>query len=229
MVPARALDRGVSSKINCSPESNTNNFSVAEVTLSCIDYILEAPHAFSFRACRLRLAAPGLPQYIASLDAENARMLAEIQGLSVGGGAAGGLGIAGLGSDLNTAPSSLFSGPGAVAGRRAMGYLGPGLQGNQSGMDGGVVAAAAGQGVGDGGSSTVGQKQGGATGERGVGAEWDSTVLGGVEGGEPLSPRNREYRRKMVEMDAEHKVRGSIRLVGSGMREGGPVGIDDTR
>lgn len=157
------------------------------------------------------LAAPGLPQYIASLDAENARMMAEIHGLSAGGGAPGTFGIAGLGNDPNTGSSSLFSGPGSVVGRGAVGYLGPGLHGNQSGMDG-VVTTAAGKSSGDGGSRTVGQKRGGATGEKGVGAEWDAAVLGGVEGGEPLSPRNREYRRKMIEMDAEHKVRGSVRL-----------------
>lgn len=165
--------------------------------------------------CLPGLTAPGLPQYIASLDIENARMMAEIQGLCAGGGAVGSVGISGLGSDLNMGSSSLFPGPPTMAGRGAVGYLGPGLHGNQSAMDGGVMAAA-GQGSGDGGDSTVGQKQGCATGERGGGAEWDATMSGGAEGGEPLSPRNREYRRKMIEMDAEHKVWGFARLVVSG-------------
>ena len=130
-------------------------------------------------------------------------MVAEIQGLSAGGPAAGHFGVAGLGSDVSMGPSSLFPGPGAVAGRGGVGYLGPGLHGNQSGADGG--GATVGQGAGDGGSLSVGQKQGGAARERGVGADWDNT---GGEDGEPLSPRNREYRRKMIEMDAAHKVRG---------------------
>lgn len=147
-------------------------------------------------------------------------MMAEIQGLSASGGAAGGFGFAGSGS------SSAFSGPGTMAGRAAAGYLGPGLHGRQSGMDAGV-AAEAGRGVEDGGTGTVGQKQGGAAGERGVGAEWDAAVLGGMENGEPLSPRNREYRRKMIEMNAEHKVRDSARLLMNGMDGGGAVGVDE--
>eukprot|EP00903_Cladosiphon_okamuranus_P014233 g13222.t1 len=148
-------------------------------------------------------AAPGLPQYIASLDAENARMVAEIQGLSTGGASAGNFGVAGVGSDLNMGSSSLLAGSGAVAGRGAVRYLGPGLHGNQSGKDGGVTGAE--QDAGDGVSSAVDQKQGGPARKTEVGAEWDSAVLGGGEYGEPLSPRNREYRRKMIEMDAEHK------------------------
>lgn len=135
-------------------------------------------------------------------------MMAEIQGLSAGGAAAG-FGVASLGGELNMGSSSLFAGPGALAGRGAVGYLGPGLHRGQSGIDGEVTGA--GQGAGDGGSSTVGQKQGGAARERGVGAEWDAAVLGGGEDTEPLSPRNREYRRKMIEMDAEHKVWGLVR------------------
>lgn len=173
-------------------------------------------------------AASGLQQYITSLDAENARMMAEIQGLSVGGGAAGGhVGFPGIGSDLNTGSSSLLSGSGAEAGiGGSLGYLGPGLHGNQRGMDGGV-AAAAGHGMGNGGSGTVGQEQGGAKGERGVGVEWNAAVMGGVDGGEPLSPRNREYRRKMIEMDAEHKVQGSARLIVYRVGGGGAVRVDD--
>eukprot|EP00752_Nemacystus_decipiens_P005082 g4612.t2 len=147
--------------------------------------------------------APGLPQYIASLDAENARMMAEMQGLSAGGPATGHYGTGGLGIDLNMGASSLFSGPGAAAGRGGVGYLGPGLHGSQISGDGGVTAA--GQGAGDGSIPPVNQKQGGAARGRGAGAEWDAAVLGGDEDGEPLSPRNREYRRKMIEMNAEHK------------------------
>lgn len=140
----------------------------------------------------------------------------------MGGPAGGNFGSADLGGDLNMGSSSLFSGPGAVAGRGGVGYLGPGLHGNQSGMNGGATAA--GQSVGDGGSTTAGQKHGGATRERRAGAEWDEAVLGEGEDGEPLSPRNREYRRKMIEMDAEHKVRGLVGLVASGMGEFRPVG-----
>lgn len=189
---------------------------VAGVTLPSVDNTerLRALYSSAYPV----LAAPGLPQYIASLDAENARMMAEIQGLSAGGGVGRNFDFAGLGSDPNTESSSVLPGPGTVAGRGAVGYLGPGLHGNQSDIDGGA-AAAAGQGAGDGGSNPVGRKQGGATGERGVGAGWDSSVLGGVEGGDPLSPRNREYRRKMIEMDAEHKVRdgfGRVAWAGRG-------------
>lgn len=149
-------------------------------------------------------------------------MMAEIQGLSAGGPAAGNFGIAGLGSDINMGSSSLLSGQGAVAGRGGVGYLGPGLHGNQSGTDGGVTVA--GQGAGDGGSPTVGQKQDGAARERGVGADWDAAVMGRGEDGEPLSPRNREYRRKMIEMDAEHKVRGLVGLVVIGRDGRGSAG-----
>jgi len=125
-------------------------------------------------------------------------MMAEIQGLSTGagGGLAGGaFGLAGLGDDPNSGPSPLFPGAG-----RGAGYLGPGLQ-----AGGAAEKAAEGTGSGGGGGgSAAGQNQngGGTEEKKRGGAAFDEADLG-----DPLSPRNREYRRKMIEMHAQHKVR----------------------
>lgn len=130
--------------------------------------------------------------------------MAEIQGLSAGAGGAGLYSLAGLGSDPNSGPSAnsqlFFSLPGgererdpdpaaaaaAAAGRGTVGYLGPGLQA-------GGAAEAAARGMGNGGGAEE-KKKGGA-------------ALDVEDLGDPLSPRNREYRRKMTEMDAAHRVR----------------------
>lgn len=166
---------------------------------------LDTPHhpTLPGAVCTRVLIAPGLPQYIASLDAENSRMMAEIQGMSAGGGLGGNFGLAGVVGDPNAGSPSLFPG---MAGGGTAGYLGPGLHVNQAGMDG--RATGVGQGAGGGNSSTVARKKGRATAENGAEDEWDAVLMGGgADGGEPLSPRNREYRRKMIEMNAEHRVR----------------------
>lgn len=107
--------------------------------------------------------------------------------------------------DPNAGSSSLF--PGMAGG--ATGYLGPGLHGNQAGMDGGVTEVGQGAGGSIRSTATAVRKHSRAvTGAKGVEDEWDATQLGGGANGEdPLSPRNREYRRKMIEMNAEHRVR----------------------
>ena len=124
-------------------------------------------------------------------------MMAEIQGLSAGGGG-GSYGFPALGDDPNSGPSPLFPGAAgeAMAGRRTMGYLGPGLQ-----ASGGAVEAAQGAGGAGGGAVNQNQNGGGAADQKRGGAASDIADLG-----DPLSPRNREYRRKMIEMDAAHKV-----------------------
>lgn len=134
--------------------------------------------------------------------------MAEIQGLSSGGAGGGGqqLGLTGPGGDANMGLSTMFTGAaGATTGRgmAAAGYLGPGLHGNDRGpqVDGGGE-----QGEGGGGRAiTAARKRSRVNGEKErVGPEWDEELPGAGE--EPLSPRNKEYRRKMIEMDAEHKV-----------------------
>lgn len=153
--------------------------------------------------------APGLQQYLASLDAENARMMTEIQGLSSGGAGGGGqhFGLTGLRGDVNKGLSPMFPGTaGAATGRgmAAAGYLGPGLHGNERVPQ--VEGGGGEQGEGGGGGAiAAASKRSRANGEKeGVGPEWDEELPGA--GGEPPSPRNKEYRRKMIEMDAEHKV-----------------------
>ncbi|CAM9280750.1 unnamed protein product, partial [Hapterophycus canaliculatus] len=85
-----------------------------------------APPAAGFPWMTGGTAGPGLAQYIASLDAENARMMAEIQGLSGGGGAGAMLAPNGLAGDANVVLQSLFPGVGGAAGSGAAGYPGPG-------------------------------------------------------------------------------------------------------
>ncbi|CAM9483080.1 unnamed protein product [Ectocarpus sp. 4 AP-2014] len=153
------------------------------------------------------MAAPGLQQYLASLDAENARMMNEIQGLSSGGAGGGGqqFGLTGLGGDANMGLSTMFPGAaGATAGKgmAATGYLGPGLHVKGRGP---LVDGSGEQGEGGGVSAiTAARKRSRVNGDKErVGPEWDEELSGAS--GEPLSPRNKEYHRKMIEMDAEHK------------------------
>ncbi|CAN0410454.1 unnamed protein product, partial [Ectocarpus sp. 12 AP-2014] len=153
------------------------------------------------------MAAPGLQQYLASLDAENARMMAEIQGLSSGGAGGGGqqFGLTGPGGGVSMGLSPMFPGVADATTGRGMAaaeYLGPGLHVNGRGPQ---VDGSGEQGEGGGGGAiTAARKRSRVNGgnER-VGPEWDEELPGA--GGEPLSPRNKEYRRKMIEMDAEHK------------------------
>lgn len=152
------------------------------------------------------MIVPGLPQYIASLDAENARMMAEIRGLSNVGTASAMLGPAGLGGDANIGLQSLFSGTGGAAGS-GMGYLGPGLQGSEGS---GVAFESAGEGgksTGAEGSGKPTRKRSGTARGKGAEAEWDEALEEGIDAAGPMSPRNREYRRKMIELDAEQKVK----------------------
>lgn len=151
--------------------------------------------------------APGMQQYIASLDAENARMMVELQGLSAMGAGLGGgnLGLLGSMGGAAAGSASVFPGVGlALGGGGGAGYAPQMLQGTDRVREeeGEGMGNFRGQGSRD-GRGKVGRKRSEAP--RG---EEDAAGLGrgGGGGGEPLSPRNREYRLKMVEMDAEHKV-----------------------
>lgn len=150
-----------------------------------------------------------MQQYIASLDAENARMMVELQGLSVatgagfGGGSFGSLGRMG---GVAAGSSSVFPGAGLGLGGGGAGYAPQMLQGADRAREeeGEGTGRFRGQASRD-GRGKVGREKSDAPG-----GEDDAAGLGGGAGGggsgELLSPRNREYRLKMVEMDAEHKV-----------------------
>lgn len=145
-------------------------------------------------------------------------MLAELQGLSGGGGGlgSGNVGLAGLGGGGVAGLSSLLPGVGASTG------VPPALQGNTGGANCGAAASGVygAQAVSD-GSSKTSPKQSRTTGGGGVGAEWDATVLGEAGSGETLTLRNREYRQRMIEMDAEHKVRVGASSMGWRQSGGG--------
>ena len=143
-----------------------------------------------------------MQQYIASLDAENARMLVELQGLSATGAGLGGgnLGLLCPMGGAAAGSSSVFPGAGLAIGGVAGGYAPQVLQGTDRGREEGESAGRfRGQASRDGRGKGTRKKSDAPI-------EDDAAGLGGGLSGKPLSPRNREYRLKMVEMDAEHKV-----------------------
>lgn len=139
-------------------------------------------------------------------------MVAEIQGLTVagGGGSGGAPGILGLVGPTNTVA---FAGGGNGAGMGSV--VPPGFQGNGmwlgpgvlgSGNEGAPGGAIPGVGLGKVGG-TVQAKEGGGGGAPGA-EEWEGAgaEVVGASGG-AISPRTRDFRVKMTEMDAQHKVR----------------------
>lgn len=145
--------------------------------------------------------------YIASLDAENARMMVELQGLSAATGAGfggGNFGSLGPMGGAAAGSSSVFPGAGLALGGGGAGYAPQMLQGaDRAREEGGEGMGRFREQASRDGRGKVGRKKSDA-----LGGEDDAAGLGGGGGGsgELLSPRNREYRLKMVEMDAEHKV-----------------------
>lgn len=133
-------------------------------------------------------------------------MVAEIQGLSAGGGAPF-LGstnsIQGLATQAGVtvgSSSSIFPAVGHAAAGSASGGVVPGVSLNATVPEGGHGGGAdSARGSGSMAIGASGVKSSGATNADGEGGAT-----------EPLSPRNREYRNKMVEMEAQHRVSSRV-------------------
>lgn len=135
----------------------------------------------------------------------------------------------GLAGVPNMGLQSLFPGAGGTTGGGA-GYVGPGLQGDDIIGAGFEETLGGGKNTGAEGGGKPTRKRSGATRGKGAETEWDGALED--DGGGPMSPRNREYRRKMIELDAEQKVGrfwlfAPLRWVCTS--KGGVVAFGDTR